>query len=383
MRGFIALILLSIGASVAMSQPAPLPPSITQPPSNTPQEAPLIVPDSSAPTMVRFDPTLLTVKRTENRWHLVAGKQFLKDFGPLEREAHEAVRLVRDLHFTQYGTIPGATPAFEFWLGEDGEGQKGGFVVKNVISFNDKTLRVEQTLGAWVVRDDKLLLYNFGNDEAAAKQAFAIMKKHGFNQLGIVGMPRPVMTYLTVDPYARANRADAKVDPREAFNTLSQQGLVLPAIGYVGGRVPIQNRKLDVQKIQNDWTLVHGRETVGRFGIHESRARDALRLLQDSSVTEVVLIGKSGFPIFFANGKVPRPVGLGFGTTRLNPAQMKVQMVNNNYFITEGVRTIFSFGDNRADAELVLKVLQHFQFDQVVSVGDPERGGIRLFSRSK
>jgi hypothetical protein len=37
------------------------------------------------------------------------------------------------------------------------------------------------------------------------------------------------------------------------------------------------------------------------------------------------------------------------------------------------------FGDNRAGRELVLKVLQHFDFDQMIVIGDPERGGLRLF----
>ncbi len=375
MRGLFASITLCLSISPGAAQN--LPPSTNTPAAPSP---PVVEPTGI--TMVRFDSDQLAVKRMDNRWQLFAGKQFLKDFGPLEREAHEALRLVRDLHFTQYGMIAGATPPFEFWLGEDGEGQKGGLTVKNVISFNDRTLRVEQTVGAWVVRDDKLLLYNFGKDEAAAKQAFAIMKKHGFNQLGVIGMPRPIMTYLTIDPYVRAARENAKVDPREALNTLSQQGLILPNVGYVGGRYPIETRKLDIVKQQHDWMVVHGRESLARFGLQETRARDALRILQDARVTELVLAGKSGFPIYLSNGKPPRTPGLGFSTVRLNPPQMRVQAINGNYHITEGVRTVLSFSDS-ADAELVLKVLQHFQFDQMLVIGDPERSGLRLLSRSK
>jgi hypothetical protein len=209
------------------------------------------------------------------------------------------------------------------------------------------------------------------------------MKKYGFNQLGIIGMPRPVMTYLTVDPYVRSPQGESKFDPREAINTLSQQGLILPKFGYVGERLPIESRKLDLVKHQSDWTIVHGKEVLGHFGLQESRARDALRLLQDAHMTELVLVGKSGFPIFLANGKAPRSVVLGFNTIRLNPAQMKIQMVNDSCCITEGIRTVLSFGDNRTDADLVLKVLQHFQFDQVLTVGEPDRGGLRLFTKSK
>lgn len=376
MRATIALLLCCSFVSMTTAQNA-------QPVSNPPAlpAAPTIEP--IALTMIRFDPTLLSVRRSDGRWFLMAGKQMLKDFGPLDREANEALRLVRDLHFTQYGMIAGSTPPFEFWLGDENEAQNGGFATKNVISFNARTLKVEQTIGAWVVRDDKLVLYNFGNDEAAARLALAVMKKHGFNQLGVIGSPRPVMTYLTVDPYARVGQPEAKSDPREALNTLSQQGLVLPGVGYVGTRVQLENRKLDIVKVQHDWTIVHGRDTLARFGMQETRARDALRLLQDMRVTEMVFVGKGGLPIFLANGKAPRSAVLGFGTARLNPSQMKVQLVNGGHGITEGTRTVMSFGENRADAELVLKVLQHFGFDQVIVVGDPERGGLRLFSRSK
>jgi hypothetical protein len=379
MRGIVVSFALVILASAATAQS--LPPMPKQPaPANAPA---IIAPEPVAMTTVKFDPTQLSIKRVDGRFHLVAGKQFLKDFGPQEREAQEAARLVRDLHFTQYGTIAGSTPAFEYWLGEDGEGQRGGLIVKNVISFNDRTLRVEPTVNAWLIRDDRMVLYNFGADEAAAKQAFAIIKKHGFNQLGVIGAPRPIMTYLTVDPYGRAARTETKTDPRDIINTLAQQGLILPNIGYVGGRLPLESRKIEMVKAQNDWTIVHGRDVLGRFGTNEARARDALHLLQDARITEVVLVGKSGFPIFLANGKAPRPLVLGFGTARLNPAQMKVQSINGSYCITEGSRSVLSFGDNRTDAELVLKVLQHFQFDQMIVTGDPDRGGIRLFSKTK
>ena len=375
MRGSLATLVFGILTLPVWSQ-------VPSPMSNIPA-APVPTVEPLAMTTIRFDPSQLALRRSEGRWHLVAGKQFLKDFGPMDREGNEALRLIRGLHFTQYGTIPGSTPPFEFWLGEDGDGQKGGLTVKNLISFNAAKLKVEQTVGAWFIRDDKHLLYNFGTDEAAARQAFAIMKKHGFNQLGIIGIPRPVMTYLTIDPYARVNQPEAKVDPREAIGALSQQGLMLPNVGYVGGRLPIESRRLEVVKQQSEWMVVSGRDVLGRFGLQETRARDALRLLQDTRVTELVLVGKSGFPFYLSNGRAPHSAVLGFNTTRLNPAQMRVQSINGGYCITEGVRTVFSFADNRNDAELVLKVIQHFQFDQVVVLGDPERGGLRLFSRSK
>src|SRR5262249_22155645 len=163
------------------------------------------------------------------RYQIWAGTQLLKDFGPLEREASEALRLIRNLNFSQYGTIAGATPPFEFWL-SDGEGAKGGLVVKNVIPFNNRTLRIEQIVGAWMIRDDRQFLYNFGNAEDAARQALAIMQKYGFNQLGIVGVPKPAMTYLTIDSNARGQQPPAQPSVKEVIGTIASQGLLLPNI---------------------------------------------------------------------------------------------------------------------------------------------------------
>jgi hypothetical protein len=94
-------------------------------------------------------------------------------------------------------------------------------------------------------------------------------------------------------------------------------------------------------------------------------------------------IGKVGFPIFLSNGQAPRRVGLGFNSTRLEQAELKVQIINNVVCLTQGARILFEFGANQADAELVLKVIKHFNFDQLTSIGDPSSGGLRFLARTK
>ena len=353
-----------------LSEPSPLP-AVT----NSVQAA-------SGTALVPFEPQQLVLKRVNNRCQLWAGLRLLKDFGPNEHDARDALRVVRDLHFTQYGTIAGATPVFEFWLAE-GDSVKGGIANKTVIPFNAGALKVENVAGAWVIRDNSLLLYNFGAQQEAAEQALAVMKKFGFNQLGLVGIPNPVMTYLTVDAHVRPQAARGPADPKEILGSLAQQSLMLPNIGYVGSRMPIEQRKLEVARVQNDWAVAHGKDVIARFGPNLLQAREALRLLYDAHVTELCLIGKNGFPIFLCNGQPPRRVGLGFNNLRMQTAALKVQMINNVACITEKDRIVFEFGGNTADAELVLKVLQHFQFDQVCPVGDPAQGGLRLLIRSK
>jgi len=35
------------------------------------------------------------------------------------------------------------------------------------------------------------MLYNFGNNQESAEQALGVMKKFGFNQIGVIGIPNP------------------------------------------------------------------------------------------------------------------------------------------------------------------------------------------------
>jgi len=365
MRLFTIAIIALLPVPLFAQVPQPLPPAAN--------DAPVI----NGLEMTAFDPEQLSIKRVDGRWQLLGSGKLLKDFGIHESEAKEALRLVRDLHFTKHATIQGATPIFEFWLGDEGP-SKGGLAVRNVIPFNARMLTLENIGGAWVIRDDKMMLYNFGTQRDSAELAMAVMKKHGFNQLGLIGLPLPVMTYLTVDPYARAPQQNTPPPTREIAQAVAMQGLLIPNSGYVGAKQPFDARKLEVVRQPNDWVLELNKNVVGRFGPDLSRAREAMRVLQDARITEVAMIGKGNFPIYLSSGNAPKFVGLGFNNVRINSARMAVQQINSIWCIVDDGKIYFEFGTQQADAELVLKVLQHFQFDQICPVGD-----LRVFVRSR
>ena len=90
---------------------------------------------------------------------------------------------------------------FEFWLA-DGEAPSGIVSNRKIISFNPAVLRVEQVAGTWCLRDDHVVLYNFGPSKADAETALAVCRRYGFNQLGFVGQPTPNLKYLMVDKNA-------------------------------------------------------------------------------------------------------------------------------------------------------------------------------------
>jgi hypothetical protein len=347
--------------------------------------------DDAQVVSTRFDDAQVVLKMVDRHWQVWSGKVKVKDFDLHEREANEAIRLIHDMHLSQYSTIPGATPPFEFWLADDAA-PKTGLGTKNLIMVNQRNLKAENVTGAWIIHDDRQMLYNFGPRQEAALAALGVLKKFGFNQLGAIGAPTPVMTYLLVDPLAQANGPPGHLELKDIAFKLSQQGLLLPNLGYVGSRVRIEPRRLEALRFQGDWMVVQGKDVVVRFGPNATDARDAMRLLLETHVNEMCLIGKNNFPIFLNNGKAPREAGLGFNSIRLQPSELKLKVLDgvdskgrrrDVVYLAQGEQILFELGDDHADGELVLKVLKHFGFDQLSPVGTPAQGGMRFLSRSK
>src|SRR5207237_9519318 len=63
-------------------------------------------------------------------------------------------------------------------------------------------LRVEQVQGMWCVRDTYRRLFVFGPHAEEAYQAAAVMRRHGFTQIGYVGQLVPSMMVFTAAPDA-------------------------------------------------------------------------------------------------------------------------------------------------------------------------------------
>src|SRR5262245_194486 len=167
-------------------------PSVTPPTPKAPQ------PEAPVPPATPFDSGSLDIKYQSGSWQLWAGRMLIKDFGRAENEAREALRLLRELRVNARGVVGGV---FEFWLA-DGEAPSGIVSNRKIISFNPAVLRVEQVAGAWSLRDDHVVLYNFGPSKADAETALSVCRRYGFNQLGFVGQPTPNLKYLMVDKNA-------------------------------------------------------------------------------------------------------------------------------------------------------------------------------------
>lgn len=375
-----SLLLLTGRAFAQLPERPPLLPKAPPPAKDEAPPAPL--------KLLAFDPNTVSLRQTSRGGvQLWADKQLLKDFGALQKEAEEALRVIRQLGLSRYGTIPGAQPPFELWL-VDGWGPepvvpKAWGALRQIVPFDLRSLRVEQVAGVWCVRDSGRVLFNFGRDAAGAQAALAVCKNYGCNQLGVLGTPNPLMTLLTVDPLAGVHAKQTAPNPLEMQDSLARIGLVIPHVGQVGTHAKIEPRRLDVLRDRDGWTLLHGSDVLASFGWEEQSARAALRAMQDWKVNELAKIGSSGFPLLLVNGRPPRGVPLGLPARGFQPLQLKVQQVNGGWWLSENNRPVLDCG-NEQDANLMLKVIQFYGFDQLVRFGHPLKDdGLRLLVKGR
>lgn len=65
---------------------------------------------------IKFDVDLAQVQRIQNRWKIVVGSQWLKDFDQNEQEARDALRVLKRHGFNRSCFIGRPDPSMEYWL---------------------------------------------------------------------------------------------------------------------------------------------------------------------------------------------------------------------------------------------------------------------------
>lgn len=331
-----------------------------------------------------FDPSAAVAEQAGGRWQVRAGTEVLKDFGPDRDAALETARVVRELRVNQHGTVPGSRPPFDYWLA-DGKAPRAANGKVVVIPVSNRSVRAEQVGGTWVVTDGLKGLYDFGTNADAAKRAATVFAKYGFNQLGVVGSPQPVMLYPLLDPRQaaldRAAPAPAPM-PLGVLSDAARTSLLLPGNVNAGPRVPIDPLKLEVARRDRDYVLTHKGEPLVRVGNSELTAKAALKALQDAHATELVRVGEGGFPLFLADGLPVHAYPLGVEKVTLRPDRLKVQRVRETWWLFEDTRPVLEAGTQK-DAELMLRVLRHFDLRGMCVFGRPEAGCLRLLTAGR
>jgi hypothetical protein len=80
----------------------------------------------------------------------------------------------------------------EYWL-SDGQAPQGLTAGLRVLPIDLGSLRVDQIQSQWCLRDSQRILFNFGLHATDARQALGVLKKYGFNRLGVIGQAAPSM----------------------------------------------------------------------------------------------------------------------------------------------------------------------------------------------
>ena len=200
--GRFACCLLALGgmwARPALGQPARIQfPPVTQP-GGMANQVPTAM-NAPPPTMVSvtatvdlFNPREVKLSWHDRRWVLVHQGQTLKDFGSRVADARQALRLIQDLGLNQRGVIGSPVPHLEYWLVD---GHAPGALPRSgmhTIAIEPDRLRIEQVHQQWCIRDGNRVLFNFAQYADEAREALAVLQKHHFTQVSIVGQVSPTM----------------------------------------------------------------------------------------------------------------------------------------------------------------------------------------------
>lgn len=352
-------------------------PIATQQPPKAPQ------PEVPVPPATPLDSGSLDIKYQSGSWQLWAGRMLIKDFGRAENDAREALRLFRELRVTARGVVGGV---FEYWLA-DGEAPSGIVSNRKIISFNPAVLRVEQVAGAWCLRDDHVVLYNFGPSKTDAETALAVCRRYGFNQLGFVGQPTPYLKYLMVDKNAPPPKYGAAPVVPAAARMTAEEGawrpLSIPQEGAIGSIRVLDSRRLELRRDRGQWHLVADNTPMWDFGTSEREGRTVMMALQQFRCTEICRIGDSGFGFFLANGRAPWGTLVGLPARPINRDSLAVRQVEGSWGVYEDRRRLFDFGANADDAKKALAALKHYQFDTICPIGNGHLGGLNLLVKAR
>jgi hypothetical protein len=335
--------------------------------------------------LVSFEPSDIQATQVEGRWKLQTRAVTLKDFGADRASALEAARIVRDLGFNQFGTVPGAQPSFEYWLTE-GKAPRSLNSRITILPIAARAIHAESVGGAWVLSDGTKALYDFGADADAAKRAAIVFWKYGFNEVGLVGAPRPAMYYPLFDARQAALEKASPMPPSSPLGVagdVARTSLLLPGNIYAGAKSPFDVKKLETIRTKTgEWTLTYAGDVLARFGSVESSARGAMKFLQDVHANEIVHIGEGGFPFFLVDGQPIHGDPLGVTKTVFRGDRLKVQKVRETWWLFDDIRPLVEIG-SKADAELMLRVIRQYDLKCLCLFGRPELGGLRLLTTGR
>jgi hypothetical protein len=139
-------------------------------------------------------------------------------------------------------------------------------------------------------------------------------------------------------------------------------------------------RRLEVRKEGGDWVIASGTDLIGRFGPSEYSARDALRTIQQARFNEFCQVGSAGLTFFLVDGKAPTRVPYHTQGQRFDPGLLKVRKIGEKWAVTDNGRPLLDCA-SAEEGETLIRVLKHYQFDQLCHLGPSPRLGVSFLAK--
>ena len=144
---------------------------------------------------IGFNPNTTEVRRSGGSWKIMDGSHSMFGFGNKETEARRALRIIKHYEMNQSCFVGRPDPSFKYML-VSGNAPSGSLSGEDCIGFNPNNIQVRRIEGRWKIVDGSHWMFDFGNKQGEARQAFAIIKKYGFNRSCFVGRPNASFQYL-------------------------------------------------------------------------------------------------------------------------------------------------------------------------------------------
>lgn len=328
----------------------------------------------------KVEGSAIIARRYGESTQIWSGPTLLKDLGKNGLEADEIVKAMRELRPTEWGGIgSGGRYVVEYGLTKS-EPFSPTYAPKQSMNIDMKTVRAELVRGAWVTRDDSNIILNFGAQKAEAEQAAAVVQKYGFNRLGIVGSFQYFYAQAGTAPVAPAAAAGLLKAAQE--QSLTRTGIDVPGVGFIGERIVLDPKKLEIRKERGEYSLVHGTDVIARCGASEWAARDSLKLVQDMRFTEFCRFNAE-ISFFLVNGQAPNRIPFSVQGSRFDVEALKVRNASGGQWgVYEGNgRMVFTVATEK-EAEQLVKLLKHYRFDQTCQMGLSSRAGLKFLGKT-
>lgn len=144
---------------------------------------------------ISFDFRKATVKKINGHWKIVVGRMWLKDFDNSEKEARQAMRIIKHYRMNKQCFVGRPDPSMEYYLVKN-KAPTGPLKGEDCAGFSPANIDVKKIKGRWKIVEGSHWIMDFGDKESEGRPALRIIKKYGFRYSCFVGRPHASFKYL-------------------------------------------------------------------------------------------------------------------------------------------------------------------------------------------